>query len=235
MRTLFLFFILVTSLVRSQSLSEEIQTNSKEIDTNYLEDQFYLGITYNLLIDRPSDVSQYNLSRGIHLGYLRDIPLNKPRNIGLGVGLGYAYNLIYTNIQATESPSKMLYDIISVSDQKVIKTYYQFHSIDFIPIEFRWRTSTPTSFLFWRVYSGIKISYLFGSNYRLKTETSQSYLTSPDTQHYFDWKAYISFGRGSWNGFIQYGLTPLFKGKTTQNDIPIDMTLVNIGFIFYIL
>ncbi len=217
------------------STGSQSQTDSTKIDTKYLEDQFYLGVTYNLLINKPSRVNQYNLSRGLHLGYVRDIPLNEQRNFGIGIGAGYSYSLVYTNIEAIRSKSgEMLYDIISVSDRKVIKSYYQYHSVDFIPFEIRWRTSTPTTFQFWRIYSGVKVSYLFGSNYRLKTETEKIYLKSPDTQNYFDWKVYVAIGRGSWNGYIQYGFTPLLKGKKTQSGTPVDMNLINIGFIFYI-
>ena len=52
----------------------------------------------------------------------------------------------------------MSYEIISISDKKVEDSYYEQHSIGF-PIEFRWRTSTPYSHKFWRIYTGVKPTY----------------------------------------------------------------------------
>lgn len=59
----------------------------RELDINrYLEDQFYIGVTYDILANKPSQVSQNNLSRGIQIGYIRDLPLNIDRNRGFGIG-----------------------------------------------------------------------------------------------------------------------------------------------------
>lgn len=226
------FIFILTTVIIQFSYS---QIDSLKVNTKYLEDQFYFGITYNLLINKPAGVNQYNLSRGVSAGYIRDIPLNQERNVGLGAGIGYGYNLIYTNIKPTLQGDKMVYDIVSVNDEKISKSYYQYHAIEFTPIEFRWRTSTPTTFRFWRVYSGIKVAYLFGSNYRLVSETEKLYLKSPDTQNYWEWKAYLALGRGSWNGYVQYAFTPFLRGKQTQSGTLFDMNLINIGFIFYIL
>ena len=58
------------------------------IDTHYLEDQFYIGLTYDYLAGKASSVVQHNLSHGIHLGFIRDLPINQKRNLGCGIGLG---------------------------------------------------------------------------------------------------------------------------------------------------
>src|SRR5690606_31763069 len=62
------------------------------VDTKYLEDQFYVGLTYNFLMDMPTDVTQRNLSYGLHGGFIKDIPLNLGRTVGLGIGIGYGIN-----------------------------------------------------------------------------------------------------------------------------------------------
>src|SRR5690606_9559354 len=69
-----------------------------EVDTKYLEDQFYIGLGYNLLLNKPDLLSQRNLSYGLQLGFIKDLPLNPERNFGLGVGVGYAVNSYYSNI-----------------------------------------------------------------------------------------------------------------------------------------
>ena len=47
-----------------------------EQDRKYLEDQFYLGVTYNFLMDLPEEAEQRNLSYGLQGGFIKDIPLN---------------------------------------------------------------------------------------------------------------------------------------------------------------
>ena len=69
------------------------------VDSLYREDQFYFGITYNINTSVPSGVSALGISGGLQLGYLRDMPINKQRNIAIGIGAGisidqYGQNLL---------------------------------------------------------------------------------------------------------------------------------------------
>lgn len=227
------YIISIFFLIYSATILAQI--DSTQIDLKYREDQFYVGITYNLLTRKPQNVNQYNLSRGIHMGFVRDIPINKNRNIGIGIGVGYSYNLFYTNIKAIENQAHISYDIVNTDDLGVHKNYYQNHAFEFIPLEIRWRTSTPEAYKFWRIYSGIKMAYLFGSSYRMKSDTSNIFFKNPDLKGYLEWKPYISVGYGTWNIFFQYSITPIFQNKRTQKSVPMDMNMMNIGFIFYIL
>ena len=110
------------------SVATYAQTDSlevaNEVDTHYLEDQFYLGITYNWLISKPDDIKQHSFSRGFFGGYQRDIPLNKARNIGLAAGVGLSYQLTYINLKAQEGSNGLLYDIVSIEDEHIQKNYY---------------------------------------------------------------------------------------------------------------
>ena len=49
------------------------QENAEVDDLKYLEDQFYLGITYNFILNKPDGVTQgnfsYGLDRRIYKGY----------------------------------------------------------------------------------------------------------------------------------------------------------------------
>ncbi|MDO1499205.1 outer membrane beta-barrel protein [Winogradskyella maritima] len=77
----------------------QIQTDTLLVDNRYLEDQFYLGLTYNFLLEKPDAVSQSNLSYGLQGGLIKDIPLNEERNIAMGLGVGYGYYTYYSNLR----------------------------------------------------------------------------------------------------------------------------------------
>ena len=210
------------------------QSDSLALDNKYLEDQFHIGISYDWVVSRPSGVRQHSFSRSLFGGYQRDIPLNKQRNIGFAAGVSYSYDLLYLNIQAKEIGGQMSYEIISISDKKVEDSYYEQHSIGF-PIEFRWRTSTPYSHKFWRIYTGVKPTYAFASRYKFSgTEGSYS-LSDPNLKGYMDAKLYIAVGHNTWNVYLQYALRPLFKGENSQNGENLQSSILKIGLIFYIL
>ena len=86
-----------------------------EQDSLYREDQFYVSITYNALIDLPNTVSQNSFSTGLHFGFIRDFPLNKERNIALALGFGYSLNNFNQNIRIS-GPSPSTYTIIESSN-----------------------------------------------------------------------------------------------------------------------
>lgn len=216
-------------------LSGYAQAPSTVIDTLYLEDQFNIGISYNWLISSPSDLKQHNFSRTLFGGYQRDIPLNKKRNIGLAMGAGYSYSLTYMNLQAKEQNGDITYAITSIKDQKIKDCYYEQHSLDLLPLEFRWRTSTPYSHKFWRVYTGLKASYVFASNYKFRNDAQSYHFSDPHLKGYTEWKLYTAVGHNTWNIYIQYAFRPLLKGLQAENGASIESQMLNIGLIFYIL
>ena len=155
-------------------------------DSKYLEDQFYMGITYNFLLDKPTDFTQRNLSYGLQGGIIKDIPLNSTRTFALGVGLGYAVNSYYSNIVASKSGDGIEYaiingDIIVIDEEeiRVKRSKIETHLIE-LPIEFRWRNSSAEEYKFWRVYSGIKLGYVFSSRSKLVTEVNKTSFINPD-------------------------------------------------------
>ena len=68
------------------------------IDSSYREDQFYFGLTFNFITDRPQFMDQNGFSAGLSGGFIRDIPFNKNRNVGIGVGLGLAFDSFGQNL-----------------------------------------------------------------------------------------------------------------------------------------
>jgi len=104
-----------------------------------------------------------------------------------------------------------------------------------LPIEFRWRNSTYESHKFWRIYGGVKFSYVFSDRSVLDAgEDTYKIKNNPDVNN-FQYGVYLSSGYNTWNVYAYYGLTPMFKSVKTVQGESIDMRTMNIGLIFYIL
>ena len=222
---LLMFFLSCLSTVKGQ-VNQTI-----EQDSLYREDQFYVSITYNALIDLPNNVSQNSFSTGVHLGVIRDFPLNKRRNIALALGLGYSFNSFNQNIRISGYNP---YNYTILESYNYSKNNFTQHFIE-VPFEFRWRTSNAQSYKFWRVYTGLKLGYLIASksvfNDRSGSE-NQKNLTDLNKLQY---GLTMGIGYNTWNGYIYYGLNPVFNDVSTIDLQSIDMSALKIGLIFYLL
>ena len=103
-----------------------------------------------------------------------------------------------------------------------------------VPLEFRWRTSTYQSHKFWRIYTGIKFSYLLYDKSIFEGSTGKVVLTGNKDLNKFQYGAYISSGYNTINLYAYYGLTPLFQSAKVDG-ASVDMKSLNFGIIFYIL
>lgn len=245
-RTIYLAFLLCfgfSNFAFSQEDEDDgmIQTNTEQTQgregfgREYLEDQFYVGLTYDYLISKASSVVQHNFSRGIHMGFLRDIPMNERRNRGLAIGLGYSYDLVYSNIVAFSDDNVIEYNIAkSLSDLNISKNYFETHTLE-LPIEFRWRTSTPESHKFWRIYSGVKLGYTFGARNLFKRNEITLSFNNSDLKNQWQFKVFTAFGYNTWNFFIQYNLLPILKDAQTKDQTSLNSSLLQMGLMFYIL
>ena len=201
------------------------------VDSLYREDQFYIGVTYNTLQNRPIGVTQNNFTPSFSIGILRDMPINKARNKAIATGLGYSLNSYNQNLLISENNGNRQYSVIQ-EGTLFDKNKLTLHSID-IPIEYRWRTSVPETHKFWRIYTGLKLSYLFNtqSNYE-DSQTSYTVTGNPDINK-FQYGTYLSVGYNTVNFNIYYG-NPIFK-SAELNGRAIEMNTLNFGFMFYIL
>ncbi|WP_353167915.1 porin family protein [Flavobacterium sp.] len=193
-----------------------------EIDSLYREDQFYASLSYNLIQNRPEGFKQFSFSPGITFGILRDLPISKNRHWAIAPGIGYSYNNIKQFINSEE--------IVGATENNLsenIRTIITTHSVDF-PLEIRWRNSNPSSHSFWRIYTGLKTSYVFNSKLKLESTTESSKESISDEINRWQYGAYISVGFNTWNPYIYYGLNPIFKEGSKMSNF-------NVGFIFYIL
>lgn len=210
------------------------QPDSIYADSLYLEDQFYVGLSYNFLLDKPSGITQRNLSYGLSLGFIRDIPLNKERNIALGLGLGYAVNSYFSNLFANDSENTITYSV-APTPVDLKRGKIENHLVEF-PLELRWRTSTPEEFKFWRIYGGIKMGYVFSSRFKFVTDTDIITFTNNAIRN-FQYGLTLNFGYNTFNIHAYYSLVKLFDDGTVLHDTNEKLNLrpLRIGVIFYIL
>ena len=220
-------------LILGFTLNLLAQENVEVEDLKYLEDQFYLGVTYNVILNKPDGVTQDNFSYGLQGGFIKDIPLNTRRNLGIGIGLGYAYNNYYTNLFVNETESGLEYTVLD-SDISYKRNKLDTHVIE-MPIEFRWRTSTPSDYKFWRVYAGMKLGYVVGSRSKFVSNEEKISFNNSDISN-FRYGIMLNFGFSTFNVHAYYALSNLFNdGVTTVEGDPIEFRPLRIGIIFYIL
>ncbi|KIO54018.1 outer membrane insertion c-terminal signal protein [Flavobacterium hibernum] len=234
MRLLFSCLFLVSFFnAFSQDVKPEVKPVVK-IDSLYREDQFYFSVTYNLLMNGPTGLKQDKFSAGLSAGFLRDMPINKTRTIAIAAGLGLSYQNFYQNLTISKGPTGDLIYGVNDSGQFVSNRYKQY-SVD-VPIEFRWRNSTYESYKFWRIYSGVKLSYIFSDKSILKDGESTYKISNNKDVNQFQYGVYVSAGYNTWNVYCYYGLNGLFdKSVKTISGESINVKAMNIGLIFYIL
>jgi hypothetical protein len=235
----YLFIITFFTTLGTFAQENEIKTEVKDeinfdaVDSLYREDQFYLNITYNALQKRPVGITQNKLSPGIAFGFLRDMPINKKRTIALAAGLGYSLSIYNQNLGISETNGVNTYQVLD-SDISFSKNKISLHTVD-LPIEFRWRDSTPESHIFWRVYTGLKFSYLFYDEYKSATSAGTVKISNNKDLNQFQYGVYLAAGWNTWNFYAYYGLNPLFKSSAKIDGQSLDMHATNFGLMFYIL
>jgi len=227
------FLFLIAFPIFSQELKEKLPYPMIEVDSLYREDQFYAAFSYNILLNRPSGISQNKFSSGFTGGFLRDMPINKKRNIAIAAGLGVSYNKYFQNLVISKSDNKRFYNAIT-EGVNYSKSKFDQIFVD-VPIEFRWRTSTPHSHKFWRVYSGIKLSYLVADKSRYVDANYNIKVTQNRDFNEFQVGTYIVWGYNTWNFYGYYGLTPLFNSDAKFNGEAVELNTLNFGLMFYIL
>ena len=228
---LFVFFPVYLLFV-TIALAQDI--TGKVTDSLYKEDQFYIGATYNSIGNKPDSLSQNGFSLGFHIGFIKDIPLNKKRNRAIGIGLGYATNSYIQNMLIKKDAlGNFEYSIIG-ADINFTKNKFSEHLIE-MPIEFRWRTSTVQSYKFWRIYLGAKLAYAFASRSKFKGDLGEFKYGNTSNFNTFQYGITLAAGYNTWNIYINYVLSPIFEDGAMLNGKPIDANAIKIGLMFYIL
>lgn len=230
-----LFMVLGCYLSNAQSPIETIKTDTTAVaDDKYREDQFYLSVTYNLLGNKPDGVSQSGFSSGYHFGFIRDMPINKKRNLAIGVGVGFSSNSYNQTLQISESNNEFQYTVLNDSEIEYSKNKFTTYLVEF-PVEFRWRTSTATDYDFWRIYTGIKFGYVLFNSSKFNSIDGDIKLSNIDDFNDFQYGVTFSAGYSNISFHLYYGLNEIFNDATLSDGESIDMNSVRIGLMFYIL
>ena len=235
MRHLFLLlfsFTFMTSFAQEEVGETVLDTTFfSKVDSLYREDQFYVGVTYNVLTNLPTGIGQNGFSSGFSAGFLRDMPINKNRTYAIALGAGLSYANYQQNLVVSENLGVFQYQVFdqsSLSKSKLEQLFIE------VPIEFRWRNSTPTSYKFWRIYSGFKLQYLLYDKSRYESSGLNTTVVNNKDLNKFQFGPYIAVGFNTWNFQAFYGVNTLFRNATVNNEA-VQMKTLNIGLMFYIL
>lgn len=214
------------------SFGQELLT-PKRVDSLYREDQMYVGFTYNLLQNAPKDFSPSGFSLGLNVGILRDIPLNKERTYAIAPGIGIGLQRFDHNLGIFTENGNQNYALLFTGN--FTKNRWSYYTLDF-PIEFRWRTSTPASHKFWRIYGGYKGSFVFYDVSRLTIGENRIVVHNNKDLRSFQSGLYISAGYNTWNFYFYHGLNTILKSNvSTTNGERLGMQIMTFGLQFYIL
>ena len=208
--------------------------NKTAVDSLYVEDQFYISTTYNFFGNKLDNLNQNGFPFGFHFGFIKDFPLNKKRNIALGLGLGYSTNSFNNNIFINKDANNNFNYSFIEPGVTFSKNKLSHHLIE-LPIEFRWRTSTAQSYNFWRIYTGFKLGYVVGNNSKFTGEPQDVKVNGIASINKFQYGLTLSAGYNTWNVYVYYALNPVFSNTARIDNNVIEINAIKIGLIFYIL
>ena len=227
-----LIFFFTFFFALAQEKTNPVSLATTKIDSLYREDQFYIGITYNLLKNAPTGFSNDKFSTGFSAGFLRDMPVNKNRNLAIAPGLGLTFNNYSQNIGITSSNGSTVYTVLTDATSYSKNKFSQL-LLD-LPLELRWRGSTFENHSFFRIHAGFKISYLLYDRSVYRGNLGDAVITGNADFNKVLYGVYAAAGYGGVNLYIHYGLNPIFKTAQIAGT-KVDMKSLNIGLIFYIL
>lgn len=224
--------LFLSSVSISQNL---IDKHFSKVDSLYREDQFYIGLGINFLANKPKDMRQSGFSGGLHFGYIRDMPLNKRRNVALGIGLGLSIDTYSQNLFIGETNSgQSIFDVID-NGIDYDKNRFSMQVIE-VPIQFRWRTSSVgDDSAFWRIYTGFNIGYIYYFKSVFEQQGNDVNQTNLDELNRTTFDYYFSFGKSKINFFFRYSLNSLFDSKLIDTQEELNINIIKAGVVFYIL
>ena len=231
----FILFLCVAQIITAQDTPITTVIDTTVADSKYREDQFYIAVTYDLLINKPTGLSQSGFSSGFHFGFIRDFPINKKRDLALGIGLGFSTNSYNQNLLILEENSgDFNYSIIDNNEVTFTKNKFSTYLLE-VPFELRWRKSTPSEYRFWRIYTGIKLGYVIANSAKFNGSLGNTKYANIKEFNDFQYGLTFGAGYGTWNFHLYYGLNPIFDSNANIANKRIDLKTVKIGLIFYIL
>ena len=220
---------LVFFLVSISSISFA-QKDSLQLGDKYADDQIYIAISYAQLYSQPNQINKSGFSYAMSAGFIKDIILNKKGSISMALGVGYGYNFFNHKLKVEELNNQTFFS----SDNTLLSNKMRLHHLEF-PLEIRWRTSSANKYKFWRIYTGFKFLYNLSNKFEF-IDANNSLIPYSDVSSYnkFQYGLTLSAGYDAFNIHVFYGLTPIFKNATINNEA-INTKAITFGLIFYIL
>ncbi|HSP40657.1 MAG TPA: porin family protein [Gillisia sp.] len=229
------FLIIFGLFVTLPAFAQEVYYGSEDrVDSLYREDQFYIGLTFHVMSDMPQEVTQKGFSGGLHAGFIRDFPINRRRNVAIGAGLGWSINTYGQELFIGEDGNgNTIFRDLNTRGIEYDTNRFSTQLIE-IPLEFRWRTSTPESYRFWRIYTGLRLGYAYHFRSNFKEPGNQVIQTDVPEFDRFRIGTTFTFGYNTFNFHLYYNLNPMFK-DAFLNEEEIGIHTFKIGLMFYIL
>jgi hypothetical protein len=133
----------------------------------------------------------------------------------------------------TKQDNSLEYSILP-EDLDVKRNKLETHLLE-VPLEFRWRNSSPTEYKFWRFYAGMKLGYVFSGRSKKVSNSDKESFTNTDIER-FQYGLMANIGYNTFNIHIYYALNNLFKeGRALNTGEDLTFTPLRVGLIFYIL
>lgn len=236
MRKLFFLVIFTNFFFVYRTLAQVEPAIPLVVDSLYREDQIFFGFTYNLVVGQPKDINSSQFSGGFHTGFIRDFPVSERRNIAIGVGLGWSIDTYGQNlfIGREEGAEETYFQILDRNKIDFDRNRFSTQSID-LPLQFRWRTSTPESYKFWRVYAGLRPSYVYYFNSKFVQNNNTIRQTNIEELERLRLGATFTFGYNTFNFYFYYSLNSFFNKDAVIDNEPIDLRALQVGLMFYVL
>ena len=210
-------------------------TSNISVDSLYREDQFYIGVSYNVFAFTPTGMNPEGISAGFQLGFLRDIPINKRRNLAIAIGAGFSYDQYGQNLFINEDEQGNTTYTILDANQDFKSNRFKLSVIE-APIELRWRSSTPTEYKFWRVYAGFRVGYTIWNQSSYKDFEKSIRINNISEFEKIRLGTSLSIGYNKFNLFAYYSINPFFKDEAiTEDGQNVNFHGIKLGLIFYIL
>ena len=89
------------------------------------------------MADVPTGVKIRGLSGGIQFGFLRDMPLNKRRNVAIAIGAGLSFN-VYGQLLfiGEEADGKTIFTVLDDQDVDFTRNSFSTSTVE-VPVELR--------------------------------------------------------------------------------------------------
>ena len=229
------FFLLLTICSISSLIAQEEAIDAEVIDSLYREDQVYIGVSFNLLGNKSSGVSQSGFSGSLQGGFIRDMPINKSRTKAIGIGIGLAADTFNHNLFIGEEidGETTIFEVIpsNLNEDSNRFTYYSLE----VPIEYRWRMSSPTRYSFWRIHGGVRLGYIYSFKSTFEQTDNVVVQTDVPELNRLQYGLTLSFGYGAFNFQGYYGLNTLFNEEAIIGRESVNLQVIRLGLQFYFL